>query len=120
MRVALSGAVSVGRGQKRGFGLRVLAAGDPFVARGSGKEAEGAPADEAKPVDLRGREECCSCVTLPGHRQRHHVEGDVGVPAVGVVEVGEEKDSEDEESDQHKSSIDFMKESVLLLVLSQK
>ncbi len=30
------------------------------------------------------------------------------LPAVGVVEVGEEKNSADEESDQHKSSIDFM------------
>lgn len=42
------------------------------------------------------------------------------IPAIGVVEVGEEKNSADEESDQHKSSIDFMKESVLLLVLSQR
>jgi len=30
------------------------------------------------------------------------------IPAVCVVEVGEEKNSADEESDQHKSSIDFM------------
>ena len=39
------------------------------------------------------------------------------LPAVGVVEVGEEQNSTDEESDQHESAIHFMKKSVLLLVL---
>lgn len=39
------------------------------------------------------------------------------IPAIGVVEVGEEKNSTDEKSDQHECSINFMKESVLLLVL---
>lgn len=39
------------------------------------------------------------------------------IPAIGVVQVGEEKNSTDEKSDQHESSINFMKESMLLLVL---
>lgn len=39
------------------------------------------------------------------------------IPAIGVVEVGEEKNSTDEKSDQHDCSVNFMKESVLLLVL---
>lgn len=31
------------------------------------------------------------------------------IPAVNIVEVGEEKDSTDEESDQHESPIHFVK-----------
>ena len=42
-----------------------------------------------------------------------------GIPAVSVVEVREEKNSTDEESDQHENSIDFMKEGMLLLILRE-
>lgn len=31
------------------------------------------------------------------------------IPAVNIVEVGEEKDSTDEESDQHESPVHFVK-----------
>lgn len=89
MRVGLSWAVSVGGGQEGGFGLRVCVANGCFVPRGSGEEAEGASADEGKPVDLRGHQQSRTNVTLPGNRQRHHVEGDGRVSAIGVVEVGE-------------------------------
>ena len=43
-----------------------------------------------------------------------------GIPAVSVVEVREEKNSTDEESDQHENSIHFVQESILLLVLKRE
>lgn len=39
------------------------------------------------------------------------------IPSIDVVEVREEEDSTDEKSDQHKSPIHFVQESVLLFVL---
>lgn len=39
------------------------------------------------------------------------------IPSIDVVEVREEEDSTDEKSDQHKSPIHLVQESVLLFVL---
>lgn len=41
----------------------------------------------------------------------------IDIPSIDVVEVREEEDSTDEKSDQHKSPIHFVQESVLLFVL---
>lgn len=42
------------------------------------------------------------------------------VPSIDVVEVREEEDPKDEKSDQHKSPIHFVQQSVLLFVLRVK
>lgn len=47
-------------------------------------------------------------------------DGKTDIPSIDVVEVREEEDSTDEKSDQHKSPIHFVQESVLLFVLSEK
>lgn len=44
-------------------------------------------------------------------------DGKTDIPSIDVVEVREEEDSTDEKSDQHKSPIHFVQESVLLFVL---
>lgn len=44
-------------------------------------------------------------------------DGKIDIPSIDVVEVREEEDSTDEKSDQHKSPIHFVQESVLLFVL---
>lgn len=44
-------------------------------------------------------------------------DGETDIPSIGVVEVREEEDSTDEKSDQHKSPIHFVQDSVLLFVL---
>lgn len=50
-------------------------------ARGAaGEQAQGPPADQGEPVELRGHEQSRSQITLPGHRERNPVEGNRGVP----------------------------------------
>lgn len=48
---------------------------------------------------------------------KEYSEGRTDIPSIDVVEVREEEDSTDEKSDQHKSPIHFVQESVLLFVL---
>lgn len=48
---------------------------------------------------------------------KEYSEGKTDIPSIDVVEVREEEDSTDEKSDQHKSPIHFVQESVLLFVL---
>ncbi len=59
---------------------------------------------------------------LPTQAQRdsrtwENRDGKTDIPSIDVVEVREEEDSTDEKSDQHKSPIHFVQESVLLFVL---
>lgn len=44
-------------------------------------------------------------------------DGKTDIPSIDVVEIREEEDSTDEKSDQHKSPIHLVQESVLLFVL---
>lgn len=49
--------------------------------------------------------------------EHEKTDGKKDIPSIDVVEVREEEDSTDEKSDQHKSPIHFVQESVLLFVL---
>lgn len=41
------------------------------------------------------------------------------LPAVGVVQVGEEQNPTAEEGEQHENTVDFVQQSVLLLILGR-
>lgn len=61
--------------------LLVAGWGRPLGAGGASEKPQGSPANQGEPVELGRHEQRCAEVTVPGHRQRDHVEGDGSVPA---------------------------------------
>lgn len=78
-------AVAVGGlGQSVAIPLELLSGGGgrvrPLRTGGAREQSQGAPANEGEPVELGRHEQSSTEVTVPGHRQRNHVEGNGCVP----------------------------------------
>lgn len=78
-------AVAVGGlGQSVAIPLELLSGGGgrvrPLRAGGAREQSQGASANEGEPVELGRHKQSSAEVTVPGHRQRNHVEGNGCVP----------------------------------------